>query len=272
MKLFTLISILLLLPCSISYAAPASTKQNPRKLYIATASNFLSTLQKVAERFEKKHHDKIVISSGSTGELYAQIINGAPFDLFLSADKLRPLKLEQQHLIVPNYRYTYALGQLVFWYPHHTLGQTNQNNPLKNLHAKNFIHVAIANPTIAPYGLAAKQVLDKLHQWQNFLPHIVYGENVNQTFMLLTTGNAEAGFVALSQIIALEKDRKIRVMPSVYRIPQDYYRPIKQQVVLLKKATTNPDAVKFYHFLHSRTIKELIENSGYKTSAAVPIG
>lgn len=223
-----------------------------KELRIAVASNFTTTVKLLTQKFEEKtqHSSKLIF--GASGRHYAQIRNGAPFDIFLSADSERPKRLEQENLIVENSRFTYAIGKLVLW----SLDSQLINQDSKALFQNNFSHLAIANHKLAPYGKAAYQVLNQLDLWKSIKSKTVRGENIAQTFQFVRSKNAELGFVALSQVKALSQIPQ----GSMWVVPDILYTPIKQQAVLLKESNV---ANNFIRFLQSDEAKKIIQNAGY---------
>lgn len=221
---------------------------------IAVASNFSSTIKTIAKQFEKDHGHKVYISIGSSGRHYAQIKNGAPFDVFLSADARRPIRLEEEGIAIPLSRFTYALGKIVLWSPDKSL-IINQGQILQN---PQFQHLAIANPRLAPYGRSAKEIIDAIGAWDTLSSRIVQGENIGQTFQFVKSGNAQLGFVALSQITQSGDIKQ----GSHWEVPESLYSPIEQQAVLLNQ---KPTSVAFINFLKKATTRTLIRNAGYRT-------
>jgi len=225
-----------------------------KELRIAVASNFLLPLKALSKNFKESTGHKVVVISGSTGKLYAQIKQGAPFDILLAADAIRPELLEKEGIGVPGSRFTYAVGRLVLW-------SKDSKLPLKNdlqvLNHKNFRYLAIANPKTAPYGKAAEQVLRKKGFWEQIQNRLVRGENISQTFQFVMTGNAEIGFIALSQL------RKNQGLGFSWIVPQEWHDPIQQQCILLKRAKTNKAAQQFLNFIKSNRIQKQIESYGY---------
>ena len=219
---------------------------------VAVAGNFTTPFKEIARRFEEQTSIHVIPAFGSTGKLYAQIRNGAPFDAFFAADMNRPLRLEENDLIIPGSRITYAVGKLVLWSPDTTI------NPEKVLKSGKFERLAIANPVLAPYGEAAEQVLTSQGLLDRYQDRLIRGENISQAFQFVSTGNADLGFVALSQL-------QIPGNPasgSSWLVPQSLYKPIVQQAVLL---TYKDDAKKFMDFVTSPEIKALIQEYGYTT-------
>ena len=225
-----------------------------KELRVAVASNFLMPLKELSREFKESTGIKVVVISGSTGKLYAQIKQGAPFDILLAADSIRPELLEKEGIGVPGSRFTYAVGRLVLW-------SKDSKLPLKNdlqvLNHKNFRYLAIANPKTAPYGKAAEQVLRKKGFWEQIQNRLVRGENISQTFQFVMTGNADIGFIALSQL------RKNQGRGFSWIIPQEWHDPIRQQGILLKRAKTNKAARQFLNFIKSNRIQKQIQSYGY---------
>ncbi|MBI1425412.1 MAG: molybdate ABC transporter substrate-binding protein [Gammaproteobacteria bacterium] len=238
------LAIVLLVPVQ-TYAAEVS---------IAVAANFTDATREIVPLFEKAtgHHARV--SYGSTGKLYAQIENGAPFEVFLAADTKRPLKAEQEGLAVPGKLFIYAKGKLALW-----SAKKNQfTDGVPYLKAGQFEHLALANPKTAPYGLAAQQVMEHLGVWSGLQSKLVRGDSIAQTFQFVASGNAQAGFVAYSQVKAWTGDAG-----SSWLVPAEYYKPIDQAVVLLKKGEANPAAQAFFDFLKSDAAHKVIERFGY---------
>lgn len=224
-------------------------------VHVAVAANFVEPLKTIAGQFEKATGHKVMITSGSTGKIYAQIKNGAPYDLFLAADAKTPAKLEQENAIVPKSRFTYAIGKLALWSskPGYV---DNKGDILKK---QPFSHLAIASPKLAPYGLAAMQTLEKLGLEKKLQPKIVQGENIGQTYQFVASCNAELGFVALSQIY---KDGKVK-SGSAWIVNTDDYQPIRQDAVMLPKARDNAAAVALMTYLKSAASRQVLQSYGY---------
>jgi molybdate transport system substrate-binding protein len=232
-----------------------STNCYADQITIATAANFYSTLRQITKQFEKQTNNKVTIISGSTGKLYAQIIHGAPYDIFLAADVKRPVMLEKERYGVHGTRFTYAYGQLALYSPNINDAQSSKNNKIYTL--------ALANPKLAPYGLAAKQALPKMEILKDKNTQFIIAENINQTYNYIDSKSADLGFVSLATI----KNSKNTINPSTYYlVPQSYYDPIEQQVILLARAKGNKTAQDFLTFLNSNKIKHLISKNGYKSS------
>ncbi len=236
------ISLLLLLPCYVL----ADT------IRVAVASNFSKPIEAIAARFEDHTGHRLILVFGSTGKHYAQIINGAPFELFLAADMQRPKLLEQQGIAIAGTRFTYARGRLVLWSPRNNYVDAEG----KILESGEFRHLAIANPKLAPYGMAAQEVLESRGLWKSLQQRLVRGESIGQAYQFVSSGNAELGFVAYSQI----NQPNLINTGSYWVIPQTLYEPIEQQVVLLKENTVARD---FLSYMQKQEIKKLIFQYGY---------
>ncbi|GAA0852725.1 molybdate ABC transporter substrate-binding protein [Aliiglaciecola litoralis] len=218
-------------------------------VHVAVASNFSTTLKQLKADFEAKHDIQLVISSASSGKLYAQIVNGAPYDVFLSADKERPERLAQSG--IGHGRFTYAIGQLVVWHPNI---QPNSFN-VSMLALDNIVRIAIANPKIAPYGLAAQQWLTSQGQWTDAIKQkMVRGENVAQTLQFVQSGHAQIGFVALS-------DLKRLASADYSVLDTDSYPAIEQQAVHLN---VEQNTLSFIHYLKSARAQQRIAQLGYR--------
>lgn len=221
---------------------------------VAVAANFTDATRDIVPLFEKATGHNVKVSFGSTGKLYSQIEHGAPFEVFLAADSKRPKKAEAEGLAVTGSRFTYAMGKLALWSPKaeaFTDGETF-------LKKDEFKRAAIANPKTAPYGLAAQQVMEHLGIWKTVQHKLVQGDSISQTFQFAATGNADVGFVALSQVSAWNKSEG-----TMWAIPQAYYTPIEQHAVLLKKGRDNPAAKAFLNFLKSDEARAVITGYGY---------
>jgi molybdate transport system substrate-binding protein len=218
---------------------------------IAVASNFIKPMQQLLIEFESQTPHKLIVSYSASGKLYAQIMNGAPFDLFLSADQEKPEKLIKQLKANPRNHFTYASGKLVLWSSKADFINSSSDVLVEN----QFRKLALANPKFAPYGLAAVDVLQNLELLKLSKPKWVLGESISQTFQFVATGNADLGFISYSQKPELG---------SFWEIPENLYAPIKQNVILLKKGEQNPAAVAFFEFLKSNTAKNIIQSHHYK--------
>lgn len=226
------------------------------EVQVAVAANFTAPIQAIAQDFEKDTGHKLIAAYGATGQFYAQIKNGAPFEVFLAADDSTPAKLEQEHAIVPGSRFTYAIGTLALWSA--KPGYVDDHGEVLKRNA--YQHLAIANPKTAPYGLAATQVLDKLHLTEATRGKIVEGQNITQAYQFVSTGNAEVGFVALSQIY---KDGKV-ASGSAWIVPSTLHEPIRQDAVILEKGKDNPAAKALVEYLKGPKAAALIKSYGYE--------
>ncbi|WDI31740.1 molybdate ABC transporter substrate-binding protein [Hyphococcus flavus] len=230
------------------------TSASAEEALVAVAANFQTAASQLEADFEANSEHTITITAGSTGKLYAQIVNGAPFDVFLAADQQRPRLLEEKGASVIGSRFTYAVGRLVLWSANPSLAVEN------SIYLRNgaFRRLAMANPDLAPYGAAAQEILQSLDLWEALQSKIVMGENVTQSFTYVATGNAELGFVALSSVFEFDGGAK-----SYWEPPVNSYRPIRQDAVLLKRAKSNAAALAFFQYLKSEPARELISSSGY---------
>ena len=227
------------------------------EIQVAVATNFINPFKLLIKQFEKKTGHKVIIISGSTGKLYAQIVNGAPFDIFLSADDLRPKLLINKGYAILGTQYSYALGKITLWSPNANI---ISKNVALTLIKKKFSHIAIANPVTAPYGKAALQTLKNLDQWDKLKPFIVQGENIGQAFQFVFSNNAELGFVALSQVLDPKNNQKGKRVD----IPSRYYDPIKQDIVILTKGGNSVGSLELWNFLKSDKAKTIIKKRGYE--------
>ena len=228
----------------------------PAEALVAVAANFAVAGEAIADAFNGEHACHARLSSGSSGTLYAQVRNGAPFDAFLSADTLRPVRLEQDGLAVPDSRFTYAHGKLALWVPKARDG----DDLVAVLRQGSFRHLAMAMPATAPYGAAAQQVLERLEVIEAGTGKTVRGENVTQAYQFIASGNAELGFVAYSQVIE-------RPASQVWIVGEDLYDPVQQQAVLLKHGEDNVCARTFLAYLRSDQAATIIRRFGYATGA-----
>jgi molybdate transport system substrate-binding protein len=225
---------------------------NADELRVAVASNFRLAMTATATRFEAISGHRVKLIPGSTGKHYAQIVNGAPFDAFFAADAERPRLLELDRRIVPGSRFTYGIGKLVLWSA--TGNLVDPDGAI--LRAGTFDHLAIANPELAPYGAAARQLLQALGLWESLAGKLVRGENIGQTFQFVVSGNAELGLVALAQLANPDQ----RFGGSAWEPPQALYDPIEQQAVLLNDSPAGRD---FMAFMRSAEARALIRTYGY---------
>lgn len=220
--------------------------------HVAVAANFIEPAREIAMRFEKATGHRAVLVFGSTGAFYTQITRGAPFELFLSADTERPRKAETEGFAVPGSRFTYATGRLVLYST--TPGLVDGKGAV--LGSNRFDKLAIADPSTAPYGLAAIETMRRLGLYDTLKPRLVTGSSIAQAYQFTSTGAAEIGFVALSQVITVPGG-------SRWVVPTKLHSPIDQQAVLLKTGANNPAARAFITYLKSRPALAIIRRYGY---------
>ena len=223
---------------------------------MAVAANFSAPAKQLAAQFEKATGHRLALSSGSTGKFYAQISNGAPFDVLLAADSETPRRMEQEKLAVSGSRFTYALGKLVLWSPRE--GVVDDRGEV--LRTGTFRRLSLANPRLAPYGAAAQEAMERLGAWATLQDRLVMGENIAQAFQFVASGNAELGFVAYSQVREPGKP----LAGSFWLVPQSLYAPLRQDAVLLAHGASNAAAREFLAFLRSAPALELIRGYGYE--------
>lgn len=225
---------------------------------VAVASNFTKPMTEIAEAFNKATGHEANLSFGSSGKFVAQIENAAPFEVFLSADEKNPKKVEESGRGVKGSRFTYAIGKLVLW----SATPDFVDSQGEVLSKGSFNHLAMADPKLAPYGLAAEEAMKNLDVLDKLQPLFVLGENISQTQQFISSGNAELGFVALSQVIG--KDGKIGE-GSGWVIPDNLHNPIRQDAILLNKGEMNPAAAALLSFLKSPEAQAIIRSYGYGT-------
>ncbi len=228
----------------------------PDQIHVAVAANFADCLDQLGTAFEGSTGHKLIVSQGSTGKHFAQIKAGAPFDVFFAADSERPTLLEADGLTVPGSRFTYAIGRLVLWLPR--AERDTSTNIIEILESSDYRHLAIANPRLAPYGLAAKQTLTSLGLWDELKQRLVMGQSVGQTWQFVATGNAQLGLVAQSQLAASEDSSG-----SWWNIDADLHDPIEQQAVLMLSAAENDAAKMLMDFVRGPQARLIIETYGY---------
>ncbi|MEQ8857622.1 MAG: molybdate ABC transporter substrate-binding protein [Pseudomonadales bacterium] len=225
---------------------------------VAVAANFAEVMERLEADFERESPHAITLTGGSTGKLYAQISGGAPYDVLLAADQERPERLEAQGLAVRGTRFTYALGRLTLWSADPALIGAHGAATLR---AAGFRRLAIANPDLAPYGMAARQTLERLELYQTLRERIVLGENVGQAFAMVATGNAELGLIARS---AVQSPRN-GVRGSRWDVPEALYDPVRQDAVLLMRAEDNSAARDLLAYLRRPEVRAVIREYGYGT-------
>lgn len=231
----------------------AATPNQNGQVRAAVAANFTAAGREIAAAFEHATGNAALLSFGSTGQLYAQIVQGAPFDVFLAADQERPEQAEREGLAVPGSRRTYALGRLVLFSAE--AGRVTGPDALRDPGLK---RIALANPALAPYGRAALEVAEALGIADVMRDRQVIGMNVSQAHQFVRTGNAELGFLALSQVARTSDG-------SRWLVPEDFHAPIRQQAVLLDAGRDNPAAGRFLEFLDSEPAREILRRHGYRS-------
>lgn len=241
--------------CCLLLLGASSTRAET--VTLAVAANFTAAMKEIAAEFARSSGHRTRISYGSTGKLYAQILHGAPFDLFLAADQERPKRIEEQDQLGQQ-RFTYAIGKLVLW-----SAAEQPRIGERTLLDEDFQRLAIANPKTAPYGAAAEQVLDHLQLGSRLADRLVRGDSIAQTYQFVATGNAQFGLVALAQV-ALDDSG------SHWLIPESWYDPLRQDAVLLNSGLENPAALAFIEFLRGRISQDIIRGYGYEVDAIEP--
>lgn len=237
---------------AIAFLGLASGNAFAAQTNVAVAANFTEAAKEIAAAFQKKTGHEAVLSFGASGQFYTQITQDAPFQVFLSADDERPKKLVEDGLGIADSRFTYAIGKLVLWSKSAELVKGEDT-----LKANAFTKLAIANPTAAPYGTAAIETLKALKIYDAVQPKIVQGNSISQAFQFIDTGNAELGFVALSQLAG-------NTTGSRWLVPAALYTPIRQDAVLLKKGASSEAAIAFIAFLKGPEARAVIEKFGYE--------
>ena len=242
-----LITLLSLLVIGSAHAA---------EVKVAVAANFAQPMKDIAAEFEKDTRHKINLTQGATGKFYAQITNGAPFEVFLSADDETPGKLVKEGKAIAGTQFTYAIGRLVLWSPDEKL--VDQGGGV--LKTDRFKFLSIANAKVAPYGRAAVQTMQKLGILTVLEPRVVQGESISQTYQFVTSGNAQLGFVALSQVWDSGKVKS----GSAWIVPEDMHEQLKQDIVLLNTGKDSRAAAELLDYLKSDKARKIIERYGYK--------
>jgi molybdate transport system substrate-binding protein len=229
----------------------AAGQAHSAEINVAVAANFTEPAKQIADAFRQKTGHEAVLSFGSSGQFYSQITQGAPFHVLLSADDARPKKLIEDGLAVPESRFTYAIGKLVLWSKTPNLVKGEET-----LKTASFAKLSICNPAAAPYGAAAVEAMKSLHLYEVLQPRLVEGATITQAYQFVETGNAELGFVALSQLKGKEAG-------SRWLVPQELYSPIRQDAVVLKSGAANEAANAFITFLKAPEARAIIEKYGY---------
>ena len=239
-------------------ALGATLAVHAAEVQVAVAANFAGPMKALAADFEKATGHKAVLASGATGKFYAQIQSGAPFDVFLAADDETPARLDKEGATVPGNRFTYATGKLVLWSAKPDLVDAKG----EVLKSGQFAHIALAAPKLAPYGAAAVEAMTRLGVFARLEPKFVQGESIGQTFGFVSSGNAELGFVALSQVWEKGKLKS----GSAWIVPAELHAPLRQDAVLLVRGKDNAAAVALMAFLKSDAAKAVIRSFGYETA------
>jgi molybdate transport system substrate-binding protein len=252
--------VFLLLPAFTLFAESKS-------VHVAVAANFSKTMQSLVLEFEKTSDYQIALSFGSSGKFYAQIRQGAPYELFFSADQAKPDALQKDGLVIASSRFTYAIGRLALWSARPDFSNKVETKFKNSL----FNKLAIANPKLAPYGTAALEVLTHLELIDVTRPKWVRGENIAQTYQFVSSGNADLGFIALSQLISINKVKKIH-QGSYWLVPDKMHRPIKQDAVLLRSAAKSLGAKAFLDFMHTDKAQNIIAEYGYLSLDSLDVG
>jgi len=245
----------------LCFAATLSISVQAEQVTAAVAANFAGTMKQLKPLFEQQSGHRLVTSFASSGTLFAQIHNGAPFDVFLSADEQRPQQLISDGLALADGPFIYATGLLVLWSSQVELIDP-QGNILRDGHwqQKGIRHIALANPKTAPYGRATLQTLETMQLVDATKPYRVTGQNIAQTFQFVASGNAQLGFIAQAQVLALPESER----GSYWNVPKTMHSPIQQMAVMLKRGAENNAAQAFLKFLQSPQAKNIIRARGYK--------
>jgi len=251
MKPSHIFSILLISLLGVAMTAHAD------EISVAVAANFMAPMKQIAVEFQKESGHKVVASLGSTGKFYAQIKNGAPFEVLLAADDEFPVRLVKENAAVAGSQFTYAIGKLVLWAT--KPGFVDGAGAV--LRQGSFAHIALAAPKLAPYGAAATEAMKAMGVYDRLLPKIVTAENITQAHQFISSGNSELGFVALSQVL---KDGKIE--GSFWLVPANLYKSIRQDAVILEKGKGKPAAEALLKYLKSNNAKVIIKSFGYDLS------
>ncbi|MEA3643559.1 MAG: molybdate ABC transporter substrate-binding protein [Lamprobacter sp.] len=241
----------------VAFSFMVASSVSAEDAQIAVAGNFTSPMKVIIERFEEDTDHRIKASYGSTGKLYAQIKNGAPFDALLAADQTRPARLEEEGKGLPGSRFTYSIGALVLW----SAAADKVSDGPALLRSGDFNRLSIANPKLAPYGEAAIETLEALDLKAALEPKLVMGENIAQTYQFVDTGNADIGFVALSQVM---RDGEI-IKGSGWIVPGEMHAPINQDALILNRGKDNPAVTELFAYLKGEKAEAIIHDFGYET-------
>jgi molybdate transport system substrate-binding protein len=244
-------------PALIAFSLMTVSSVSAEEAQIAVAANFTAPMKAIIEVFEEDTGHKVQASYGSTGKLYAQIKNGAPFEALLAADQERPERLEEEGVGLPGSRFTYAIGTLVLW----SADADKVEDGAALLKSGDFNKLSIANPKLAPYGVASIETLEALGLKAAIEPKLVMGENIAQTYQFVDTRNADIGFVALSQVM---QDGEI-VKGSGWIVPSEMHAPIRQDAVILESGKDNPAVTELFAYLKGEKAQAVIRDFGYET-------
>lgn len=245
-------SVLFLLAVVLTWSVSGLGNARAAEATAAVAAHFITPAEEIVARFTEESGHTVRFSFGSTGKLFTQIVNGAPFDVLLAADEIHPERLEAEGFAVPGTRSTYAIGRLVLWSTAPGMAE-DRGAVLTRSSGK----IAIVNPALAPYGAAAVAAMEALGVFAAVQPRLVQGENLAQAYQFVATGNAEAGFIALSQVIA-------RPEGSHWLVPASLYPPLRHGAALLRTGADNPAARAFLAYLAGETARAIIRRFGYE--------
>lgn len=241
---------------ALLFLACSTVTARADEVQVAVAANFAAPATRIAADFRRETGHKAHLAFGATGKIFAQIRNGAPFEVLLAADDEIPARLEKEGIAVAGSRFTYATGRLVLW----SIRPGYVDDQGEVLNKLGFRHIAIANPKLAPYGAAAIEALTAMKLFDTVQPRFVQAENIAQAYQFVATGNAELGFVALSQVMT---DGKLG-SGSAWPVPSALHRPIRQDAVLLAKGRNKPAAEAWLMYLRSDKAKAVIKSFGYE--------
>ena len=250
-NLFPYIAIIMSVTLPVTKVAAAEAD-----VMIAVATNFVSSAESLTKDFEARFGWRASLVAGSSGNLYAQLQQGAPFDVFLSADAVRPQRLVDAGLVADKNHQTYAIGSLVAWFPNHPTEQLQRVEAVSLILASS--RIAHANEAVAPYGAATIDTLRSLAVYAQVKPRLVRGENIGQTYSLASSGNVGVGFIALAQ--HLKQQHK----GGFWIVGESLHTPIRQNAVLMNRAANNPAAIKFFAYLRSNAAQQIIRDAGYQ--------
>jgi molybdate transport system substrate-binding protein len=249
--------VLLLRIAALLLTALAALTAHAGQVQVAAAANLARPIEKIAAAFQRDTGHRAIVALGSTGKFYAQIRNGAPFEVLLAADSETPRRLEAEGLARPGTRFTYATGRLVLWSAQEGVVDTRGDILRKPPAGK----LAIADPRVAPYGAAAVQTLEKMRLLATWQPFFVQGESIAQAHQFAASGNARLAFVALSQVA--EQGRIAR--GSGWIVPAVLHAPLAQDAVLLNPGADNPAAIAFLSYLRGNAARTILRNAGYRS-------